>query len=143
MDKTQFLKKVRFVGDCWIWPGKQSKHRLSYKFFIGELPTEDKNIPRGERKIVGRTCGNFMCVRPEHLEVRTRDENTEYIIKNGFGIIGTLTEKQKAHIKGLAEKGYTEEILAEIFDVSQKVVHYILTGEIRNFQNHQPHDQSE
>lgn len=64
---------------CWLWRGQisntgygrimlsgpqgrsmESAHRASYLAFVGPIP---------DRNLVRQTCGNRLCVNPEHLEV--------------------------------------------------------------------------
>ena len=64
---------------CWLWRGQisnsgyvrmmlktesgtciESAHRASYASFIGLIP---------EGAIIRQTCGNRLCVNPEHLEI--------------------------------------------------------------------------
>jgi len=65
------------TGNCWIWnrqisnsgygrmavPTKdgtltESAHRISYLAFVGPLKQDD---------VVQQTCGNRLCVNPDHL----------------------------------------------------------------------------
>lgn len=65
-------------SDCWLWCGQisntgygrimlsgpqgrfmESAHRASYSAFVGPIP---------ERTIIKQTCGNRLCVNPDHLE---------------------------------------------------------------------------
>jgi len=64
---------------CWLWRGQisntgygrimlsgpqgrsmESAHRASYAAFVGPIPVGT---------LVRQTCGNRLCVNPEHLEV--------------------------------------------------------------------------
>ena len=69
---------------CWQWNGQvsnsgmgrllvrgpdgkmhmESAHRVSYRTFVGQ-------IPDGMR--VARTCGNSLCIKPEHLSLESID----------------------------------------------------------------------
>ena len=81
----RFKNKLSFIGDCWnfessinwkgygrfgvSYNGKQSlihAHRISYYIYKGDIP---KNMT------VHHKCHNRRCVNPDHLELRTNDEN--------------------------------------------------------------------
>jgi len=70
---------------CWIWnrqisnsgygrmavPGKggtltESAHRISYLAFVGPLKRDD---------IVQHTCGNRLCVNPDHLVLAKQEHH--------------------------------------------------------------------
>ena len=73
---------VKLAGcDCWQWQSQvsnsgygrimlreesgvmrmQSAHRASYTSYIGPLPPEKKVV---------QTCGNRLCINPEHLQLQ-------------------------------------------------------------------------
>jgi hypothetical protein len=80
--QRQLLGRVRKdpEGSCWNWTGQVSNsgygrtmipdgdggtrmvsaQTASYLAFIGEVP---------DGKLVGQTCGNRLCVNPEHLQL--------------------------------------------------------------------------
>ena len=86
MDPTpaqqRLLANVRELADtgCWEWSGQvsnngygrtmlrdddgrtrmESAHRASYELFVGPIP------PHGQ---VRQTCGNRLCINPEHLQL--------------------------------------------------------------------------
>src|ERR1041384_578825 len=74
------MEKVEVTPDCWLWKGWTAKgygmikvagrgvgaHRVSYELFVGPIP--DGFEP-------DHLCKNTMCVRPDHLEPVTHQEN--------------------------------------------------------------------
>ena len=69
----RFWQRVTRSDGCWVWQGKpgprgfgqvkvdgrpQLAHRVAWFFTHGEWPTSE----------VRQSCGNRLCVRPEHLE---------------------------------------------------------------------------
>jgi len=73
------------ASGCWLWRGQvsnsgygrimlrnesgnsmESAHRASYAAFIGFIP---------QSAIIRQTCGNRLCVNPEHLEIIDADNN--------------------------------------------------------------------
>ena len=81
LNKKRLLDSVVSDPDsgCWLWRGQisnsgygrimlsgadgramESAHRASYLTFVGPIP---------EGTIIRQSCGNRLCVNPEHLEV--------------------------------------------------------------------------
>ena len=78
--------RVDKSGDCWVWTGPVSReqpygriklsgrhgrylqtHRISYELAFGPIPND---------LWVLHHCDNPPCVRPDHLYVGTREDNT-------------------------------------------------------------------
>jgi hypothetical protein len=82
---------------CWEWTGPRDSDdygRASYKGRRHQAHKLSYLIHRGEidvGKIVARTCGNRLCVNPNHLVLRTSKENSEKL-PNSYDYI-ILTEK--------------------------------------------------
>lgn len=82
----RFHSKYKFVGDCWLWTSTKNwkgygrihikikkksyfspqAHRLSYIIYKGTIPN---------KMTVHHKCHNKACVNPDHLEIKTNDEN--------------------------------------------------------------------
>jgi hypothetical protein len=75
------MARVDQTGDCWIWTGplrrdgagqieingrKHLAYRLTYELLVGPIP---------EGLVLDHLCRNRACVRPEHLEPVTFNEN--------------------------------------------------------------------
>lgn len=132
---------------CWIWignrngnnygvisksinQGKQDKllaHRVSYELEYG-------NIPDGMNVL--HKCDNPPCVRPKHLFLGTQLDNiADMVSKNraikNRGILNPMakvTEEQVLDIRFMYATGnYTYNQLAEIFDISDSSIWYIVT----------------
>lgn len=80
-DIDRFNKYVDKSGDCWLWTSAtrpsgygafhcqkrvRSAHRISFIIHGGKLK---------EGMDIAHTCTNRLCVRPEHLEQKTRKAN--------------------------------------------------------------------
>lgn len=78
----RFWAKVDRSDDCWVWTGTGTPkgygqfaphgkhvyaHRFAYELLVGPIP---------EGMTIDHLCRNRGCVRPDHLEVVTRGENT-------------------------------------------------------------------
>jgi hypothetical protein len=70
------------TGDCWVWTGctdwggyghiqlekrTQRVHRVAYEVWVGPIP---------EGMTVDHLCFNTSCIRPSHLRLLTRSENS-------------------------------------------------------------------
>jgi len=82
--RERLMAKVRVEGECWIWTGARNPagygvigvgrrgegtklaHRLSYELHKGEIP---------EGLHLDHLCVRPACIRPEHLEAVTQQEN--------------------------------------------------------------------
>jgi hypothetical protein len=81
-DLARFLSKVNKTETCWLWTGgsfteqgypqfsvnrkNKMAYRWSHEYFIGPIPDGNQ---------VDHLCRNILCVRPEHLEAVTQEEN--------------------------------------------------------------------
>jgi len=87
MDFDRFTRKIstpREAGGCWIWTASattdgygtfrlngrsQRAHRVSYVEYVGPIPAEKPQLDH--------LCRNRRCVRPDHLEPVTNQENAD------------------------------------------------------------------
>jgi hypothetical protein len=74
---ARFWRHVDTSGDCWLWTG--ARYRDGYGQFAVDLTTRAAHRVAFEltygsiaqRTRVLQTCQNRICVRPEHLRLRT------------------------------------------------------------------------
>lgn len=79
--QRRFLGNITVGDGCWEWQGARtgvgygalnvggkakSAHRLAYEWFVGPIP---------EGLLIDHLCRVRHCVRPDHLEAVTFDEN--------------------------------------------------------------------
>ena len=126
---------------CWIWlVGRDTDgygqfrigsrtlkaHRVSYTFFIGE-------IPKGS--FVCHSCDNPPCINPKHLwlgdaksNARDREKKKRGADRKGDKApMVKLTWKKVQRIRAI--KGLSQQKIGEKFDISQTAVGAILRNE--------------
>jgi uncharacterized protein YcgL (UPF0745 family) len=102
-------------------------HRYSYEYFIGKIP---------QGMILMHKCDNPPCVRPDHLELGTYEDNARdrvskhrHKVMNGeLNGMAKLTEKDVKEIKRKLEKGYFCEDLANEYGVHISTISKINVG---------------
>lgn len=75
---TGLLDKFEQTDGCWEWTGGKRRgygqfrnrqaHRVVYEHFVGPIPNGF---------VLDHLCRNPGCVRPDHLEVVTQQENVQ------------------------------------------------------------------
>lgn len=127
---------------CWEWHGHSLPsgyglythkkktfivHRLSYETFVGPIP---------DGMFVCHHCDNPRCFRPECLFLGTREDNTNDMLSKerqarGERVgVSKLVTKDIATIRTMATSGYTQQEIADQFDVSQMTICRIIAGKI-------------
>lgn len=140
--RREFLENVRVLPNkCWKWVGEMhqsgrygqctyngkavSAQKLSYILFVGSVP---------EGLLVHQICGCKECIKPEHQLLMTREElqkeGSKSMVWHGDKNGGAkLTEQQVWEIKLLRERGMKVTELIERFNVSKRLIYYIVNGE--------------
>ena len=132
---------------CWPWRGARSKrgvgqtkwthpetrqekvesaHRVAWFLTYGTLPS-----------YVMRTCGNSLCVRPQHLwsndgSISSRRHARTWAERPSVGWT-SLTSHDVLSIRHAVARGESEEALAEQYGVNQRDIARVALG--RTFKN--------
>lgn len=145
MDLIRFESKVDKSGECWrwtgvhsyegygsVWMGRNAKprhiyaHRYAFENWVGPIPLG---------ACVLHSCDVRDCVRPDHLRLGTRAENSADMVERDRSRRGAahpvakLTGVQVAAIRVLGDVGWRTALIAEAFGVSRSAVELILKGE--------------
>lgn len=142
-DEKRFYSYVELIpfSECWWWTGNLSRqgygsfyvnkktlgaHRYSYTLNKG---------PIDEGLFVCHSCDNPMCVNPDHLWLGTPLDNARDAMTKGRICMGERAPKAKLTgeiVKRMRDMHYIDgvkqNVLAEMFGVSNPVAHYAITG---------------
>lgn len=122
---ADFWEYVDKAGDCWVWTGTRDAngygrvsavrygfsagpklaHRIAWFLTHGSL---DPNA------CVLHRCDNPPCVRPEHLFLGTKADNTADMIAKGRGSAGARPWESRTHGTRNANAKLTEELVVEL-----------------------------
>jgi hypothetical protein len=127
------------VDGCWIWGGTmrgkygvmkwngkdQAAHRLMFNAVHGYYPTE-----------VRHRCDNPPCVRPDHLEGGTRQDNVDDRVNRGRSARSPgrtnpnarYTEKQVAEVLAAKGSGTGDEVATRL-GVNRNFVYRVWGGQ--------------
>lgn len=137
----EFDLKHRIEGECWVWTGARQRrhprfaiggygvlrragrylyaHRVAFECAYGPIPSG---------LIVMHVCDNPPCVRPEHLRLGTKAENTaDMVAKDRVGR-GILTVDQ---VDVVRESNAPDAELAGEFHVSVQTIQRARTPQYR------------
>lgn len=129
-EKERFLAKVKVVeSGCHEWQAGHARggygkfryptktvtaHRASWELFIGP-------IPKGQ--CVLHRCDNRLCVNPRHLFLGTQTENVQDMDeKQRRKTRAKLTEAQVKEVRQMLNDRYSQQHIAEKFNVDQTTI---------------------
>lgn len=134
-EKLRFLAKVKVMDSgCHEW--QASFHRDGY----GKFQTEGKTMPahrvayklfkqNPEKNHVLHRCDNRKCVNVEHLFLGTNKDNiADMDQKKRRGTKSKLTYADVDVIKNLLQERYSQQYIAEKFNIAQTTVSRIKLG---------------
>ena len=136
MDDQKFWSKVDKSGDCWVWTGYMaesghgklvrnkktlSAHRYSWILRNGEIQDD---------LVVRHKCKNAHCVNPDHLELGTKAQNANDMIRDGTSLRGIknpnckLKPEQVLEIRRRDKENRYD--LAKEFNISYPQISFII-----------------
>ncbi len=141
--KQRFLEKVKEMefgchewqagqarggyGKFTVWPKTTTAHRIAYELFVAP-------IPKG--KSVLHRCDNRLCVNPAHLFIGNAIDNIRDMdAKQRRGTKSQLTYADVKQIKHLLADRFSQQTIADQFNVCQGTISRIKLGKTRLFRN--------
>lgn len=145
--EKRFLAKVKKTDGCWEWTGclsdtgygtfylaptNRGAHQAAWTLFVGPIPPGMCVLHR---------CDNRKCVRPEHLFIGSKKDNSlDMAAKNRHHIPGLkgedhgeakLSNADVREIRARLAKGEKGSYLAEVFRVHPTLISMIKLGKHR------------
>lgn len=111
MNRTEFKRRVKVVGECWLWQGSRRgrygqcnegdepsryAHRLSFRLWKGPIPTGMDVLHK---------CDTPLCVRPKHLWAGTKSQNQQDAVGKGRK---PYTERQRRAVSAAQRRNWQE-----------------------------------
>jgi hypothetical protein len=89
-DVKRFWAKVRKTDDCWEWTGSRNGRGYGQIFWNGRTMGSHRVVwelthgPIPDGHWVSASCGNYICCRPDHLQLSTRADQPPPIPRRDF-----------------------------------------------------------
>lgn len=126
-------------GECWVWTGSRdgfgygrfnrngsggSAHRVSYELSVGEIP---------HGLVIRHKCDNPACVRPDHLETGTdQDNSNDQVARNrqrgAPGRSNAANKLTEESVLAIFADPRRQRDIAVDYGISQSAVMMIKTG---------------
>src|SRR3990170_2373777 len=132
----RFWNKVNKTDTCWFWTGARNNmgygqitlghrfegkglaHRIAWELINGQLPNG---------AVLCHICDNPSCVRPDHMFLGTKADNSADMVSKGRSICGEahcfakLTKEQVINIRSECAKNQSKQRdIAKRFGVSEQ-----------------------
>jgi hypothetical protein len=102
---TKLLERIKASvieeGDCWEWQGAlQWTGSTPMINFEGKVQSvrrfiaDEKGLPRGGNRVATMSCGNALCVHPDHVVVMTRKKLQQRIANEQEHQINPMRRKK-------------------------------------------------
>jgi hypothetical protein len=136
----RFWEKVDKTETCWLWTAGVNPsgygqfndhtrtpiaaHRQSWLMAYGAVPDD---------LCVLHSCDVRACVRPDHLFLGTRPDNSADMVAKNRSMVGARHPMSKANeamvrsIRALYDHGATQQAIADYYGISRSAVGLIVT----------------
>ena len=146
MSMERFMAKVCVCGpdDCWVWQAGRDKNGYGrFNYFGDNMPAHRVSyiLHKGEitfGMLVCHTCDNPSCVNPNHLFLGTHHDNVidmfakgrqsqRDLIRGSAKGTNKLVEDDIYRIRELIEEGYSNQQIADMFNVARATISHVRT----------------
>lgn len=134
--EKRFWARVKKGDGCWLWSGSKTPkgygyidgvpvHRVSWELCCGSIPAGLCVLHR---------CDVRHCVRPDHLFIGTKQDNSSDMVAKGRSTWGEknptakLSEDDVLSILDMLHDGIRQPAVAHMFGVSRSNISCIWTG---------------
>jgi len=146
MTIQRFMSKVCVCdpNDCWEWQAGRDENGYGRFNYLGDnVPAQRVSyiLHKGEipfGMLVCHTCDNPSCVNPNHLFLGTHHDNVidmfakgrqpqRDLIRGSAKGTNKLVEDDIYKIRELVEQGYTNQQIADMFNVAKATISHVRT----------------
>lgn len=133
--------RCREEGDCLIWTGRHSVSNVPRlgNASLRRLIYAEANGPFQDRFLVTTTCGNALCINPEHLKTTTKSAvlkrayaTSDLAVRRSITSTRTARANAKLSIEAAREiraSGETIKVLAARYGVHQSLISFVRRGQ--------------
>ena len=97
-------------------------HRVAYELQYGPI-TDDQHVRH--------KCDNRICVNWEHLELGTREDNMQDMVKRGRGPVSQFNETDVERMRDMWANGLLQREIALNFGCSRPLVSLLISGKVQ------------
>lgn len=129
----RFWAKVDKSGECWLWTAALDSHGYGQLMFPGNRPIKAHRVsfelahgPIERGMCVCHACDTPACVRPDHLFLGTKAENSADMARKQR-TARKIDANQAVEIRRIyAEGNHSQYVLADRFGISQRQINRIV-----------------
>lgn len=119
----RFMDKFEIVDGCYLWQGKLDKDGYGMFYFrkknrrAHRVGYFSKKGPIEKGLVIGHSCRNRSCVKPEHLQAITARQNA---LENSESVAAKNAAKTKCKYGHLFDKLYGKQRYCSICEIAKR-----------------------